>query len=485
MTTLTRHTHTSAPTGRRPRTAYRTPEAVRRLRTTDLVVILTTILVASAVRWLIGGPLPPTAHPDVALAVLWWVLLAGCRTRRAALLDSGGTGFAAVTRATLLAFGLFAILGVMLRWPDLRLLLGVTVPVGLLAILVGRATNRRWLRRRRIAGQCCARTLVVGDEQDVTYVLRALHRRPESGYRVLGVTLLGAHGGSVTIDGTDYPVLGHAGTVADAARRIEADTVVLAGRPEASPGYLRHLSWQLEGTAAELVIASALVDVAAARIRLHRLDGLSMLHVRIPSFDGTTLLCKRALDVVVSALALMVVALLTPLIALAIRLDSAGPVFFRQSRVGRDGSEFPMYKFRTMSADAETRLAALQDHDQGNGVQFKMRRDPRVTRVGAFLRRTSLDELPQFWNVLRGDMSVVGPRPPLPREVRGYDGTTARRLLISPGITGPWQVGGRSDLSWEQSIRLDLHYVENWSLLGDLAIMARTARAMVRPEGAY
>jgi lipopolysaccharide/colanic/teichoic acid biosynthesis glycosyltransferase len=179
------------------------------------------------------------------------------------------------------------------------------------------------------------------------------------------------------------------------------------------------------------------------------------------------------------------IALITPVIALAIKLDDGGPVFFRQTRIGKDGTEFGMLKFRTMCTDAEAKLAALKTQDEGNGVMFKMKHDPRVTRVGAFLRKTSLDELPQFWNVLRGDMSVVGPRPPLPVEVATYDGTVARRLYIKPGITGLWQISGRSDLSWDDSIRLDLRYVENWSLISDLQIMFRTGRAMIQPKGAY
>jgi exopolysaccharide biosynthesis polyprenyl glycosylphosphotransferase len=194
---------------------------------------------------------------------------------------------------------------------------------------------------------------------------------------------------------------------------------------------------------------------------------------------------KRALDVVVSGVALIPIGLILPLLALLIKIDSPGPVFFRQERVGRDGQRFQMVKLRSMSTDAEQRLAALKAANEGSGLLFKMKDDPRVTRVGRVLRKLSLDELPQFWNVLIGDMSVVGPRPPLPSEVTAYDGTVYRRLYIKPGITGLWQVSGRSDLSWEESVRLDLRYVENWSVVNDLQIMWRTAKVMVRPQGAY
>ena len=228
-----------------------------------------------------------------------------------------------------------------------------------------------------------------------------------------------------------------------------------------------------------------MVDVAGPRISLRQLDGLPLINVKIPQYEGGAHAFKRALDVIFSALALLPVALLTPFIAAAILLDTRGPVFFLQTRVGRDGREFKMIKFRTMTVDAEARLDELQNANEGSGILFKIKKDPRVTRVGAFLRRYSLDELPQFVNVLIGDMSIVGPRPPLPREVTSYDGTVYRRLYIKPGITGLWQVSGRSDLTWDESLRLDLRYVENWSLTSDLMIMWRTAKVMLRPKGAY
>jgi exopolysaccharide biosynthesis polyprenyl glycosylphosphotransferase len=287
------------------------------------------------------------------------------------------------------------------------------------------------------------------------------------------------------VDGVRYPVLGHAGSVAQVAGELGADTIVVASKPESAPDFIKHLSWQLEGTAAELVLSSRLTDVAGPRISLRQVEGLPLIRVRIPDYEGSAHLAKRALDIAVSGLAVVAIALITPVIALAIKLDDGGPVFFRQTRIGKDGTEFGMLKFRTMCTDAEAKLAALKTQDEGNGVMFKMKHDPRVTRVGAFLRKTSLDELPQFWNVLRGDMSVVGPRPPLPVEVATYDGTVARRLYIKPGITGLWQISGRSDLSWDDSIRLDLRYVENWSLISDLQIMFRTGRAMIQPKGAY
>jgi exopolysaccharide biosynthesis polyprenyl glycosylphosphotransferase len=213
-------------------------------------------------------------------------------------------------------------------------------------------------------------------------------------------------------------------------------------------------------------------------------DGLPLLRLTHPTFTGASQFLKGALDRVG---ALLLLALITPMllaVSLAVACDG-GPVFFRQQRVGLGGRAFTMVKFRSMVVDAEARLAALADADEGAGLLFKIRHDPRVTPVGRFLRRYSLDELPQLFNVVAGSMSLVGPRPPLPAEVAGYGRDAHRRLLVKPGMTGLWQVSGRSDLSWEETVRLDLRYVENWTLALDAQILVRTVRAIVHGTGAY
>jgi exopolysaccharide biosynthesis polyprenyl glycosylphosphotransferase len=274
-------------------------------------------------------------------------------------------------------------------------------------------------------------------------------------------------------------------TVPQIVEHLGADAVILASTRRDDPEYAKRLAWQLEGTAAELVLSSPLADVAGPRMSLIPVEGLPLIQVAIPTFEGSRYAIKRVMDIAIAAIALTAIALVTPIIALAIKLDSPGPVFFLQERVGRDGRIFRMVKFRSMGVDAEARKLDLHTRNEGAGPLFKLKADPRVTRVGAILRKYSLDELPQFWNVLVGDMSAVGPRPPLPTEVTAYDGTVYRRLYIKPGITGLWQVSGRSDLNWDESIRLDLRYVENWSVMNDLMIMWRTAAVMIKPEGAY
>ncbi|GAA3923416.1 hypothetical protein GCM10022382_31450 [Microbacterium invictum] len=360
----------------------------------------------------------------------------------------------------------------------------VTLPVGVAALVAAHAVRRTWMTQHRTTHSMATRTLVVGDRTSVEHVIRSLTADSRFSHNVVGTVVQGADSGTVDVDGAAYTVVAAPDGVAELARSLCIETVIVAGGSD-DPDYVRRLSWSLEGAATNLILATRLADVARSRIAFERTNGLALTHVSIPRFDQPTMRTKRMLDVVVALVALVPIAVITPIIALLIRMDTPGGVFFKQQRIGRDGREFSILKFRTMTATAEKDRAALEEQNEGAGPLFKMKDDPRVTRVGAVLRKYSLDELPQFWNVLRGDMSVVGPRPPLPSEVRDYNGQVFRRLYVQPGITGLWQISGRSDLSWEQSVRLDLHYVENWSLATDLRIILRTAAVMVRPNGAY
>jgi exopolysaccharide biosynthesis polyprenyl glycosylphosphotransferase len=247
---------------------------------------------------------------------------------------------------------------------------------------------------------------------------------------------------------------------------------------------LRRLRWDLEKTPAELLLVPAVPDVGR-RLRVRPFDGLTTLHLERTGLRGGRVLVKSAVDRVGAALALLLLLPVLVAVALAVKTTSPGPVLFRQARVGRGGHTFTMLKFRSMTSGAEQLVESLAAHDQGNGVPFKIVRDPRVTRVGRFLRRYSLDELPQLINVVKGDMSLVGPRPPLPKEVKRYDVDMHRRFVVKPGLTGLWQVSGRSNLSWDDTVRIDVHYVENWSLLLDLVIIWRTFGAVMRGDGAY
>jgi exopolysaccharide biosynthesis polyprenyl glycosylphosphotransferase len=234
-----------------------------------------------------------------------------------------------------------------------------------------------------------------------------------------------------------------------------------------------------------MIVVPNVADISAQRLDVRPVAGLPLVDVERPQAIAATRWIKRSFDLAVSALLLVLAAPVLAGVALAIWLEDRGPVLFRQVRVGRGGEEFNCLKFRSMCVDAEARLAELQARNQGAGLLFKIADDPRITRVGRFIRRYSLDELPQLWNAFRGDMSLVGPRPALPREVAQYDSDTRRRLDVRPGLTGLWQVSGRSNLSWEDTVRLDLFYVDNWSMVQDLAILAKTARAVLGSDGAY
>ncbi len=458
----------------------------RRVHATDtLIVLAATATTAGVDSVLAGHDVWALARVAAATAFAWLVMLRLNHSRATEVFGSGATEYKRVAHATGFAFGLLAMLFVAFQWQGIQPQLLFALPIGLFAMLVGRWSWRRWLTGQRAYGHYASRAIVAGSRDDVEYVIRNLDQNGKSGYIVIGTTVSDDDISPVRVDGRTVPVVGAMSRTAMHAQELHADTIIVASRPDSDPDFIKRLSWELEGTAAELILSSRLTDVAGPRISLRPIDGLPLIHVAIPDFEGGKHSLKRAVDILFATMALIPVAIVAPFIALAIKLDSRGPVFFHQTRIGRDGREFQMIKFRTMKVNAEAELAKLQALNEGNGLLFKMKDDPRVTRVGKVLRKFSLDELPQFFNVLTGDMSVVGPRPPLPREVSDYQGKIFRRLYIKPGITGLWQVSGRSDLSLEESIRLDLRYVENWSITNDLMIMWRTAQVMVAPKGAY
>jgi len=455
------------------------------LQATDVGAISLAAGLAVVIQLQLGADLIDTTVRASLLCALWLAMLGGTHSRDAALFRPSVAEYRGVAHATGLAFGSLAIGDALLSLHGMQLLLLVALPLGSGMLMLSRWSWRRWLTTQRAAGGFSSRTLVVGYRDDVEYVVTNLGRTNAAGLRVVGVTLFDSDVSELIVGDGAYPVSGSPGSVGVVARELGADTIVVASRPHDDTEFVKRLSWQLEGCAAELVLSSRLADVAGPRLSFEALDGLPLIRMRIPTYSGGQHVIKRALDIIVAVCALIPIAVAYPFIALLIKLDSPGSVFFFQERVGRDGQLFKMVKFRSMRTDAEQQLAALREQNEGSGLLFKMKSDPRVTRVGRVMRRLSLDELPQFWNVLTGDMSVVGPRPPLPSEVTGYDGNVFRRLYIKPGITGLWQVSGRSDLSWDESVRLDLRYVENWSVVTDLQIMWRTAKVMIQPSGAY
>jgi exopolysaccharide biosynthesis polyprenyl glycosylphosphotransferase len=371
---------------------------------------------------------------------------------------------------------------------DLRLARGyviIAMPLAIAVDLTARYVFRQTLHRSWARGERLHRVVLVGHERAVADMTRRLRRERHHGLGVIGACL--PPGISSGFTAGLPPIYGTFDEVAAAVNISDADTVVVLSCPEIDGPALRRLAWKLEHDDIDLIVASTLIDVAGDRTTIRPVDGLPMLHVEHPRLKGSARLVKAAFDRVGSLLLLTLSAPVLAVVAALVMFGPGGrgPAIFRQERVGKDGRTFTLYKFRTMVVNAEARLPAMRDLNDTDGELFKMRKDPRVTPVGRWLRRYSLDELPQLVNVLKGDMSLVGPRPPLSREVAGYPADMRRRLVVKPGLTGLWQVSGRSDLSWEESIRLDLSYVENWSLAMDVAILARTASAVVRSSGAY
>ncbi|MEV6369493.1 sugar transferase [Micromonospora musae] len=479
------------PEGTPPGAATRIDERayVRALVVLDSVVLTVALLVGYLTRF--GDEVPsgskvPYVLVAPGLVLVWLVSLKalGCYDDR--VIGYGADEYRRVSTASLRLAGGIAIVGYVADVGVSRGFLAISFAVGTLGLEVARFAARKRLHRARSHGGGWSRkVLVVGDTAHVLELVQTLRREPYAGYHVVGACIPDALLAPVPQRLGDVPVVGSFRGIPEAATAIGADTVAVTASGELTAARLRRLGWQLEGTGVDLVVAPALTDVAGPRIHTRPVAGLPLIHVEAPEFRGTRKLVKGFVDRAAAGVALTLLLPVLSVIALAIRLDSRGPVFFRQTRVGRGGHEFGVWKFRTMVVNADALLTELTARNETDGLMFKMRDDPRVTRVGRLLRKWSLDELPQLVNVLLGQMSLVGPRPPLPSEVARYDGDVARRLLVKPGMTGLWQVSGRSDLSWEDGIRLDLYYVENWSLAADLTILWKTFGAVVNGRGAY
>ena len=420
----------------------------------------------------------------VLLPVLWVAAMHVGRAYEERFLWVGPEEFRRVLDAGVLLLAVVATVSWGLDLAVARGFVVVSLPLATLLTLIARYARRQRLHRARMGGSFQQTTVIVGHRSAVASLHEQFDRAAYHGYRVIGCCLPSGH----AVEGTDFdglPVLGALDEVVDVVRRYEVDTVAVMPCPELDGAALRRLGWELETTEAEMLLAPAVTEVVGPRVGIRPVCGLPLLHVERPELRGVRRLAKAAVDrgVAVLALVLTFPALLG--LAVAVKVTSRGPVFFRQTRVGLDGQTFSMLKFRSMVDGADRMREVLSTSNDGNGVLYKHKTDPRITGIGRVLRRYSLDELPQLLNVLRGDMSLVGPRPPLLTETERYGSDMRRRFLVKPGITGLWQISGRSDLSWDDSVRIDIRYVENWSLSFDLMILWKTVGAVVRGRGAY
>ena len=424
---------------------------------------------------------------SVILIASWMVMLGLYGSRGYRVLGTGPDEYKLIANSSARLFGLLAIAAYLFHTDVARGYILIAFPLGIIVLIFSRWMWRKWLVVQRVQGRFTSRVVLVGSQTSALRIGRELARRPGAGYLVVGACLPDGLAGRF-LNHSDIPVLGGIYDLHLGLEATKANTVIATSSAELSPLRMRELSWSLEPGRHHLVVAPDLTGVGGPRIHTRPVEGLPLIHVETPRYEGHKNLAKRLFDIFGSGVLLVLLVLLIPVlagIACLVRMSSPGPVLFRQSRVGIRGGQFTMLKFRSMATDAEDRLDDLEiaGPASGNGVMFKMKNDPRITPVGRFLRRFSLDELPQLANVMSGSMSLVGPRPPLEREVQLYESHVHRRFLVKPGITCLWQVSGRSDLSWKETVRLHFYYVENWSMSGDLVILWRTVRAVFVRQG--
>lgn len=467
----------------------------RRLVAIDVIAVALAVGLAQWLRFGgLGGEMSTYRYIDyaavsVAIAAIWIAALSINHSRSPRVIGTGAEEYRRVLLATLAVFGGVAIISMLFKLQIARGYLMIALPVGIVCLILFRYVARQMVRHiRQTQGRCITRVLVVGSAAAVRDLTTSFARDPRSEYEVVGACIPGPISRSkIDVPGVGtIPTFGDESHVVGAVTATRSHAVAVTATERLNGRGIRDLSWELEKLDIDLLVAPGVVDIAGPRLQMRPVCGLPLIHVEKPQYHGAKRFQKRLFDVAFSGSVLLFGLPILLVVALAVKFTSKGPIFYRQERIGLDGNPFEMIKFRTMVDGADKmvhKLAALNESE--GGVLFKIREDPRVTRVGKVLRKYSIDELPQFINVLKRDMSVVGPRPPLANEVRSYDDHTRRRLLVRPGITGLWQVSGRSDLSWEDSVRLDMFYVENWSMISDLLIALKTVKAMFKPSGAY
>ncbi len=476
------------PVGARPSHWWR--KYARLVAVLDCAAIVVAAVAAEVVRFgTLGNPSPDARRLSYLLLSLlmapaWLTVMALSGAYEQRHLGDGSEEYRRVFAAGARFLGVVAIFAFVAKYDVARGFVAFALPLATVLTLLERFAVRRWLHRQRAEGRFLKRALLVGSEDSCRQLADQVRGRPYAGLSIVGA----CHAAQAYRGGVDdeaLPLLGDADQVLDVvlARSIEA--VLIADDVTIASDALRQLAWQLEGKGVALLVTPEVTDVAGPRVSVRPVTGLPLLHVEEPELAGSRRLVKESLDRTAAAALLVLFLPVLAIIGLGIRLTSPGRALFKQVRVGLNGRHFTIWKLRTMAEGAEDLRAEILHLNEASGVLFKMRNDPRVTRLGRWLRRWSLDELPQLWNVVRGDMSLVGPRPPLPSEVESYCNRTRRRLLVKPGLTGLWQVSGRSGLSWEEAVRLDLYYVENWSPSMDVTILLRTVSAILRRQGAY
>ena len=425
----------------------------------------------------------PVAGPLIVVG--WLLIIAASGGYRPNAFGAGTDEYKRVANASLITAAMVGIGCYLAKFPLSRGFFVLLFAFGVPMLVLGRFALRQALHSARRSGVLRRRVIIAGSASHIDAIAAVLSREQWLGYHIAGALTPPHELEAETATG--IPIIGNVEDIVSAVDEVSADGVFIVSGAFARPTQMRQVAWDLEQHDVEVVLAPSITDVSSERISIRPVAGMPLVYLDRPRYQYALTWAKRLFDVLGSLALLIAFSPLFAFTTLSIKLHDHGPVFFRQTRVGRDGREFTCLKFRSMVIDAEAILARLheeQGYELGTGL-FKMKDDPRITKPGRWIRRYSVDELPQLINVLRGDMSLVGPRPPLPSEVATYDDTTLRRLRVRPGMTGLWQVSGRSDLPWEEAIRLDLYYVDNWSMFQDLSILVRTVRAVFGSRGAY
>lgn len=430
----------------------------------------------------------PYVGMTLLLSLVWWAMLGLWGSRDTTILGYGTEEYKRLLSASFWLFGLVATFSYIFRLEIARGYVGLALSAGVLSLFIARTLVRSYLRGQRRDGKSTSAVLLIGGVHGVEHLARALRSQPMAGYSPVAIYLPGGSAGPAVDPGLGLPTLGYDSSVESimaAVDEVRPDAVALSSGVPLPPRVIRELGWLFAEQQVKMIMAPALTDIAGPRIHTQPVAGLPLIHVSTPSLTGGHWFAKRLFDVIGSALLIVALSPVFLAVALAVRATSPGPILYMQERIGVRGAKFNMYKFRSMRQDADQQLKALlQKQGTDNKPLSKIVDDPRITRIGKILRKYSLDELPQLFNVLLGHMSLVGPRPQRDHEVALYDGAAHRRLYVSPGMSGLWQVSGRSNLSWEEAIQLDLYYVENWSLTQDIVILLKTFRAVFRSDGA-
>ena len=470
------------------RWARRYNHMVRGFDTVALTVAALMVFIAApqlVSDYVQGGSLIETIHLPFPfflflLFLVWLGILETGRFRSAGATGRGFREYAVTFNSSLVTFLVVSSFAYLFRAEPSRLAVGLFLVLGLLLLLVGRYLARRILWRLRHLGRASQLLHLIGDRRSLEAFEKNVWETFDIGYRIAGRSEVSSAG-----KGLDSELERIAGTLV--FKKTEVDEAVIVSPGLLSPAQLESFSEKLELIPLQLSVVGGFDELALARLKLSPDSGTPLLRVREIELERFGRLVKRATDIVLSLGLLVVLSPFFLVVSFLIKIDSRGPVFFAQERAGQYGKTFSMLKFRSMVLDAEALRPQLDERsrDAGNDVLFKSKSDPRVTSVGRVLRRWSIDELPQLFNVLVGQMSLVGPRPPLPAEISHYKSGAHFRLAAVPGMTGIWQISGRSDLSWEKSLQLDLEYVSNWSIIGDVLILFRTIPAILSRRGAY